>query len=409
MPLPRELSPPRDLTLPEPQSATARDILSRAVQRALIELRSLVHSHTATSPDVAAFGALLAVLLRDQLGPLASVLRRPHVGTLVRALRTPAPGATLSLLHELVAIICFELAVLEALPFAVHLRSSPRRWLSMVAAVAVEWPDDPREIVLSAGRAELRRSGTVHAIDLRSLGEHGDPLSGVVVRHPYHPIDGGTVLAVEDNNPLFLQEAHPDKSGNAVDLGGVPVSAWVASLRASFATVARYLPDLRAEMDLYLAQIVPVGAFADKHLSASYQEAIGTIYLSHHPHVMTMTEALIHEFQHTKINALFELDPVLENAFSPLFRSPVRPDPRPLHGVLLAIHAFVPVARLYEQMLAAGAPEATHPSFRARYAAIVSMNREAADVVLTHGTSTRVGTGILDELRRWDRHYRCAV
>jgi HEXXH motif-containing protein len=283
----------------------------------------------------------------------------------------------------------------------------------MAGALAVEWPDDVVEIVLESGRANVLRPGSAHTVELDLLRDAAASEAalppGVVVRRPFHPIDGGTQLAIEDNNPLFLEEAHPDKSGNAVDLGGVPVTAWLASLRAAFAMVARYLPDVRDEMDVYLSQIVPVGAFADKHLSASYQEAIGTIYLSHHPHVMTMTEALIHEFQHNKINALFELDPVLENAFSPLFPSPVRPDPRPLHGVLLAIHAFVPVARLYEQMLAAEAPEAKHPSFRARFADIVAMNREGADVVLTHAKPTRVGSGVVDELRRWDRHYRCAV
>src|SRR6185503_20664745 len=95
-------------------------------------------------------------------------------------------------------------------------------------------------------------------------------------------------------------------------------------------------------------------------LSASYQEAIGTIYMTLHPSLMTMTEALIHEFSHNKINALFEIDDVLENAWSPLYASPVRPDPRPLHGVLLAVHAFLPVARLYEALIQAREPAAQH-------------------------------------------------
>src|SRR6185436_4142373 len=100
-----------------------------------------------------------------------------------------------------------------------------------------------------------------------------------------------------------------------------------------------------------------------KHLSASYQEAIGTIYLTLHPNLMTMAEAVIHEFSHNKLNALFELDELLENAYWPLYTSPVRPDPRPLHGVVLAVHAFQPVARLYERMTDAGHPRARSPDF----------------------------------------------
>mgnify|MGYP000048771696 CR=1 FL=1 len=33
---------------------------------------------------------------------------------------------------------------------------------------------------------------------------------------------------------------------------------------------------------------------------------------------MTMTEALVHEFQHNKLNAALDLDPFLENAFDEL-------------------------------------------------------------------------------------------
>jgi HEXXH motif-containing protein len=160
-------------------------------------------------------------------------------------------------------------------------------------------------------------------------------------------------------------------------------------------------------MDLYVSQIVPVGVFDSQHLSASYREALGTLYLSLHPNPMTMTEALIHEFQHNKLNALFELDDVLENAFSPLYRSPVRPDPRPLHGVLLAVHAFLPIARLYERMQVDGHAFAAHGSFGTRYRDIVAINQEGAGVVLEHGVPTPIGAGLLDEIRRWDGHYRC--
>jgi HEXXH motif-containing protein len=157
-------------------------------------------------------------------------------------------------------------------------------------------------------------------------------------------------------------------------------------------------------MELYLCQIIPVGVDREKHLSASYREAIGTIYLTLHPDLMTMTEALIHEFQHNKLNALFEVDKVLDNAFSPLYPSPIRPDPRPLAGVLLAVHAFLPVAHLYERMIAERHPETSHPGFRERFAQVISINHEGVDV-LRHGQPSPVGAGLLDEIRHLDAHY----
>ena len=346
------LQPPRDLTLPEPGSTTARDVLSRAVARLLRELRPSLRAHAASAPDdVAAVDRAIASL--GDPAPLVSVLRRPHVGGLLRTLRGTPPGQGDALLVELLATLGGDLAHLGAIP-ALALRRTPSRVVSPFTRAS-----------------------------------------------SYRRVEGDILLALEDNNPLAMVEAHPDKEGNAIDLGGRSEDAWLASLRAALALVAEHLPDLRREMDLYLHQIVPVGWFPEKHLSASYREAIGTVYLSLHPSEMTMVEALVHEFQHNKLNALLEVDDVLENAHEPLYRSPVRPDPRPLHGVLLAVHAFVPVARLYERLVAAGAADLS-PRFRD----VVRMNREGTEVLLAGGRPTAVGRGLLDELGRWDEYYR---
>jgi HEXXH motif-containing protein len=315
--VPVALAPPRDLTVPEHGSTTARDVLSSALGRAMREARVAVRGHPA--------------LGRIEPGALASLVRRARVGVLVRALRSATDvEATRS---ELVATML----------------------------------------------AELSGSGS----------------------HESVAIEEPIVLALADNNPLAMHEAHPDKRGNALDLGGRPSSEWVAALREALQLVRSHLPDLRTEMDLYLQQIVPVGFFDDRHLSASYREAIGTVYLSLHPSPMTMVEALVHEFQHNKLNALLESDDVLENAHEPLYRSPVRPDARPLHGVLLAVHAFVPVALLYERMIVAGDARASDRRLRE----IALMNREGTDVLRAHARPTPVGKALLDELFRWDQHF----
>jgi HEXXH motif-containing protein len=315
--VPAALAPPRDLTVPDPGSTTARDVLSLAIGRAMREARAAVRGHP--------------VLGHIEPGALASLVRRARVGVLVRALRSAADAEAVR--SELVATML----------------------------------------------AELSGAGSPETLDVEE------------------PI----VLALADNNPLAMHEAHPDKQGNALDLGGRPASEWVAGLREALHIVRTHLPDVRAEMDLYVQQIVPVGFFADAHLSASYREAIGTLYLSLHPSPTTMVEALVHEFQHNKLNALLESDDVLENAHEPLYRSPVRPDARPLHGVLLAVHAFVPVALLYERMIAAGDARASDRRLRE----IAHINREGTDVLRAHARPTPVGKALLDELFRWDRHF----
>lgn len=414
---PPSLAPPRDLTIPEPGSTTARDVLSRSIRRLLAELPHAGASHRAAlSPaardDLAAFQRLARAALGRSPGAVASALRRPTAGALVRCLRPGrlAPAQAEAALAELSALLCLELAAEGALPEPVRLRRPPARVISLLLRAALEVPADATGLAFEDGRLTVERPGGPAVVPLGPAAE-GDlaaagAAAGIRITRPYHAIEGDLVLALVDNNPVAMEEAHPDKGGNAIDLGGHAPEAWAGALSAALDPVARHLPDLRREMELFLHQIVPVGYHADTHLSASYQEAIGTLYLSLHPGVMTLAEALIHEYSHNKINALFELDEVLENAFAPLYASPVRPDPRPLHGVLLAVHAFLPVARLYERMIEAGDPLARSPAFTERFARIRAINREGAEVLLRHGRPTAVGRGIMEEIARWIDHYK---
>jgi HEXXH motif-containing protein len=367
--MPAALPPLDDLTVPRPGSTTARDILSRAVARLLRELRP---------SRVGPLDGVVAALIRDEPAPLASILRRPHVGALLRTLRSAAGPRARDLLVELVATLAFDLASVGALRSPVTLHALPPRITSLVARCVVD-------------------TGALQSATLPP------PLPATA--HPYHVVEDDLVLALADNNPLAMLDAHPDKGGNAIDLGGRDVAEWLARLREALDIVRTHLPELHGEMRIYLQQIVPVGYFADRHLSASYREAIGTVYLSLHPDPMTMAEALVHEFQHNKLNALLELDEVLENAFAPLHRSPIRPDARPLHGVLLAVHAMVPVAVLYERMIERDDERARAAGLRARFGEIVDGNREGTRVLLDHARPTAAGRALLDDLARWDAHF----
>src|SRR6185312_10078269 len=149
------------------------------------------------------------------------------------------------------------------------------------------------------GRVTAFHAGGEATIDLHAPASAGP----VTVERPYHPIAGEVVLALADNNPLALVEAHPDKAGNALDLGGHGVEAWTLALAGALDRIARHLPEIRAEIDLFVSQVVPVGYDPVAHLSASYQEILGTLYLSLHPSPMTLAEAIVHEFSHNKLNA----------------------------------------------------------------------------------------------------------
>lgn len=395
------LAPPRDLTIPEPGGATSRAVLSAAMRRLALDLQQCwSRPPKAARAEAGELAKLVSGTMRATPGALVSVLRRPTVSALIRCVRNDSMAGREALFASLLAHMAFELALLGALPAPVRLRRVPAELLSITARLAIPMPAGTTAVLVENGRLTIERAGGATVIALDALEE-----TEAAVARPYHAISREIVLALADNNPLAMEEAHPNKSGNAIDLGGREASEWTKALGEAFALIERHLPDLRAEMDVFIHQIVPVGWYPEKHLSASYQEAIGTIYMSLHPSGMTLAEALIHEFSHNKLNALFEIDEVLENAWTPLYASPVRPDPRPLHGVLLAVHAFLPVARLYEKMIEAREPAAQNEAFLGRFAAIRRINREGAEIVLGNGKATVIGAGLLEEIRRWDEYY----
>jgi HEXXH motif-containing protein len=393
-----------DLTIPEEGSTSAREVLSRALGVLLDDFRGLDQGLAAAGPGRNAFVALrgaVARSIKSDPGAVFSALRRPTVGVLIRCLRIRRPGdvAATSMVDALTSTFAMELARAGTLEVPIGC-IAPTRIPCLSGRFVLDVPEDADDLVFANHEVTLTIDREKETYD---LDDDGGPFS-----HPYHHIDDDLVLALFDNNPIALEEAHPDKDGNALSLGGQSVDVWISRLRVALDLIGEFLPTLRAELALFLQQVVPVGYDERTHLSASYQEAIGTVYLTLHPHPMTMAEALIHEMSHNKLNALFERESVLDNAFTPLFASPVRPDPRPLHGVLLAVHAFLPVARLYERLIEAGHPFAADRGFLRRYRDIVEKNTEAAETLLAHGRFTNAGEPLAQEIRAWDRHFRRA-
>jgi HEXXH motif-containing protein len=298
--------------------------------------------------------------------------------------------------HErALAVVALSLACEGALEGSVVL--APRPIWSLSRRLLLEPAPDAASVVLRGGAAQVRhRSGATLTLrlDPPELGDY--PLARL--SSPFHTIRPPMALGSFDPNPLNLVEAHPEKQGNALSLGDHPVEAWLDALGAALDILARMLPELYAEMRLLMRVVHPVGSHVEKQLSASYREYIGALYLTLHPQVSSTVEALIHEFQHNKLNLCAERYDLLENAYEPLYPSPIRPDPRPLMGVLLAAHAFVPVAELYRRLHEA---EPNDANLASRLTQVVAANDEALGTLRQHGRFTSVGERVFEELSHW--------
>jgi len=205
-------------------------------------------------------------------------------------------------------------------------------------------------------------------------------------------------LSLVDANPLSMYEAHPDKDGNAIDLGGKTVEEWQEGLGEGLELIRSTLPGWYQELSHALERIVPVGYGAEAHLSASYREAPGTVYMTLHPNRVTLAEAIIHETQHGKANAFSWSDALLLNGMSTWTESAVRPDLRPLWGVLLAVHAFVPVSALHHGLAEQGHPITEDAWFARRRAQVIQGNSNGIKTLKELANPTPLGREMLDSL-----------
>ncbi len=205
-------------------------------------------------------------------------------------------------------------------------------------------------------------------------------------------------LSLYDSNPLALEEAHPDKEGNSLTLGEKSLEEWTSSLGEALGLIREALPGWYGELKDTTVRLLPVGFEPEMHLSASYREAPGIVYLTLHPDPLTMAEALIHETQHGKLNLLSWLDPVLHNAYTSWSESPVRPDLRPLMGVLLAVHAFVPVAALHARLAEMDHPISRSVRFSERRTEVLAGNAGGLSVVQNTAQPTKMGARVIQGL-----------
>jgi HEXXH motif-containing protein len=96
--------------------------------------------------------------------------------------------------------------------------------------------------------------------------------------------------------------------------------------------------------------LVPMRQMGTVQRSATRHDAPGAIALTQRPSVRSALQALVHEYQHTKLCMLLDLVPLIET--TPQVRSyysPWRDDPRPLRGLLHGGYAYLGLAALVDR------------------------------------------------------------
>jgi HEXXH motif-containing protein len=194
--------------------------------------------------------------------------------------------------------------------------------------------------------------------------------------------DGRPLLtvALEDLDP-YRDAYHVPAVERVPDM---ELSQWHGRLNAAWRILTTLAPERASEIAAGLHCLVPLTKpDARAAHSATSTEAVGVIGLDLQRRPEDFAVALVHEFQHSKLAALLDIEQLYEDSERRFF-APWRTDPRPIGGLFQGVYAFIGVA----------------DTWRALYADPVSFpqaQREFAEARanVTDAVATLAGSGLL--------------
>jgi hypothetical protein len=151
------------------------------------------------------------------------------------------------------------------------------------------------------------------------------------------------------------------------------LQAATALLGAARAAIAGAAPRLAEEIDLLTTEIIFAGdsrAAAAGFGGATSFQAWGAIFLNVHRHtsLVRMADGLVHEAAHARLLAQSGGAAMVANDNATRYRSPLRPDPRPMEGIFHASFVSARICWALDRLLASDrlAPNERNEAAQAR-------------------------------------------
>ncbi|XVS62384.1 aKG-HExxH-type peptide beta-hydroxylase [Actinosynnema sp. CA-299493] len=193
-----------------------------------------------------------------------------------------------------------------------------------------------------SGRFPVGQARVVHSAAGTTVEAPG-PVEWQAVRRHRGSARGHVVeVVVDDLGPYreFGQPLPPDP------LGDSEWDEWVKYLDEAWELVTARHPGAAEELSAGLSAVVPLDARRDV-FAASSSAAFGAIAMSPKRSATEFAEALVHELQHSKVNALLDLVDLHTSDGAAGHYAPWRDDPRPVDGLLHGVYAFVSVVEFW--------------------------------------------------------------
>jgi HEXXH motif-containing protein len=387
----------------------------RALQTArhskhLLLLRAVLDAAARYAPAQAAVAGLhasfeaLGDLERVAPGAVTALISHPHVGAwaalCLRRLRGTGTSTGLDVGSGL-----------EVVPIEVDLAH-----LGAVAAAVAVFAEASVDVVAPAraGSVALPTLGRLH-VDAAPVPAPPWQLVTLYVNRAGVAIDGGTPVAVGVpplNTPRWeavrrlrveagglpfevaLDDLDPYRDCHGLGASSrLAVSAydeWHRHLADAWRILVTRHPARAEAVEAGLTVLVPISpAGRANATSATSADAVGAVALTPPVSGLSLAATLVHEFQHTKLSALFDLVPLFRPIDGQLFYSPWRDDPRPLAGLLHGVFAFFGVADFWRAERHHTGPTTALADFE--FARILYQMKPAQRELLDSGRLTAAG------------------
>lgn len=195
---------------------------------------------------------------------------------------------------------------------------------------------------------------------------------------------------LEDTDPYHgLSEPHPP-----IELTGPEFAEWGKLVGEAWDILTLSHPESARELAIGLRTLGPIEPDADT-VGASASAAFGAIRLSAGGSAPDVAEALVHEMQHSKLNALLTLVKLTTDDGACRYLAPWRDDPRPLVGVVHGVYAFTCGIEFWlRQEATAAEAEVRKIAFNIAHRRV--QVRRALHTLMTSGNLTRPGEALVE-------------
>jgi hypothetical protein len=172
------------------------------------------------------------------------------------------------------------------------------------------------------------------------------------------------------------------------------LQAWRQRIDAASDVLTHWHPRSAKELAAGLSVLVPITP-PSRVVGSSAPAAFGAVRVSPHDSPTVLAETLVHELQHSKLNALLDLVVMHTRDPAALVYAPWRDDPRPLTGLLHGIYAFTATAEFWS-VQRKWVPRPDRPLTTFTFVRRLTQVRRAIDDLATALDLTQAGTGLVE-------------